>query len=61
MSIPNIPVPTVARVEALHKAIWDYLRTGLSFDEANTVKHEAEANTKALLDGMIARKKQEAP
>lgn len=57
MSTPNIPVPKAARVEELHKAIWDYLRTGLSFDEANTVKHEAEASVQALLDGVIQRAK----
>ena len=52
--IPNIPIPTQARREELHKAIWDYLRTGLSFDEANAVKHEAEAETEALLGKIIA-------
>lgn len=61
MKIPNIHLPKQARVEEVRKAVWDYLRTGLSFDDANAVKHEAEADVQALLDGIIARKKQEEP
>ncbi|WP_395089282.1 hypothetical protein [Armatimonas sp.] len=53
MKIPNIPVPKQARVEELHKAVWDYLRTSLSFDEANTVKHQAEQAAQRALDAII--------
>ena len=62
-NLPNVPMPKQARVEELNKAVWDYLRTGLSFDEANTVKHGAEANVRALLDGLMTRTKaqEEAP
>lgn len=59
MALPNIPIPAQARREQLHKAIWDYLRTGLSFDEANAVKHEAEGACRAALDEIIERGKQQ--
>lgn len=58
LKIPNIPVPKQVRVTALNKTVWDYLRTGLSFDEANTVKHQAEAEVQAALDAIITNAKE---
>ena len=54
MSIPNVPIPTPLRGWILRKAIWDYLRKSLSYDQANAVKARAEAVVAASLDDIIA-------
>jgi uncharacterized protein (DUF2267 family) len=48
-NIPKIPIPAPLRVAVLRRAIWDTLRTRLSYDEANAVKAEAEARVEAVL------------
>jgi len=53
VSIPAIPIPAPIRSWLLRKAIWDYLRTRLSFDEATSVKGQAEAAVAATLEDII--------
>lgn len=49
MNIPLIPIPKPLRVAVLRRAIWDTLRTRLSYDEAKLVQAEAEARCEAVL------------
>lgn len=53
MSLPIVPIPAPVRSWMLRKAIWDFLRTRLSFDQANAVKAEAEAAVAAVLEDII--------
>ena len=55
MSIPVIPIPAPLRSWLLRKAIWDYLRTRLTFDQANAVKADAEAAVAAVLEDAVQR------
>lgn len=50
MKIPNIPIPKPLRAAVLKRAIWDTLRTELSYDEAKAVQAETEARVLAVLE-----------
>ena len=57
--IPSIHIPTVLRTALLKKAIWDTLRTQLSYDQAKTVQSETEANVFIIIEKAIVRGKAE--
>jgi hypothetical protein len=57
MNLPNIPVPGPLRTAVLRRAIWDTLRTQLSYDQASAVKAEAEARVEAVLVDILKEAK----
>lgn len=56
----KLPIPTEARRAVLNRALWDYLRTGLSYDEAEAIKHEAERKVELLLKDLMDQAKAKA-
>lgn len=55
MKIPNIPIPTPVRTALLKKAIWDTLRTKLSYDQAKTVQTQAEAAVFLVIEDAVVQ------
>jgi hypothetical protein len=54
-TIPKIAIPAPVRSWMMRKAVWDYLRTRLTYDQANMVKADAEAAVSAVLEDAILR------
>lgn len=57
MNIPILPIPKPIRAAVLRRAIWDTLRTELSYDQALAVKAEAEARVEAVLVDILKEAK----
>lgn len=53
--IPSVHIPTVIRTALLKKAIWDSLRTKLSYDQAKSVQSQVEADVFLVLEDAIVR------
>lgn len=53
MKIPSIPIPKPIRQAVLRRAVWDALRSELSYDQSKAVQAEAEARISAVLDDLM--------
>lgn len=53
MRLPNVPIPAPVRMALLKKAIWDTLRTRLSYDQAKAVQAQAEAAVAIVIEDAI--------
>lgn len=53
--IPTVSIPAVVRTALLKKAIWDLLRTKLSYDQAKSVQFQVEADVFLVLEDAIVR------
>lgn len=53
--IPNIAIPAPVRMALLKKAIWDTLRTKLSYDQAKGVQSQVEAAVSLVIEDAINR------
>lgn len=53
--IPNISIPTVVRTALLKKALWDALRTKLSYDQAKAMQDKVESDVFLILEDAIVR------
>lgn len=53
--IPSVHIPTVIRTALLKKAIWDTLRTKLSYDQAKSVQSQAEAAVFLVIEDAVVQ------
>lgn len=56
-NIPKIPIPSFLRQKVLTRALWDTLRTQLSYDEALTVKASVESSVDEIMRQAVAKAK----